>query len=59
MRLIAEGDLLPDREFDPAIFNMYSEYTPEQGTYSYSLFYYYYVKRKKMFQNNYYFNFLI
>lgn len=36
MRLIAEGDLLPDREFDPAIFNMYSEYTPEQGECSHS-----------------------
>ncbi|KAG4402731.1 hypothetical protein GLYMA_02G268300v4 [Glycine max] len=36
MKMIAEGDLLPDREFDPAIFNMYSEYTPEQGECSHS-----------------------
>lgn len=44
---IGNGDLPPDKEFDPGIFNTYSEYTPKQGTYSYSLFYYnYYVKRK-------------
>ncbi|KAH1254809.1 Craniofacial development protein 2 [Glycine max] len=28
---IGNGDLPPDKEFDPGIFNTYSEYTPKQG----------------------------